>query len=126
MVLYVATYSNTHIVPILDVWPHIDSVFYVWHTCCLYVWRSQFEVKCATKSTNVCLFSYLGTHVISMCGGHSLRLYVPQKVSMCVGFPKCGTHVVLMCGDQSLRLYVPQIWFTMCGLMLFLCVATIS
>ena len=85
------------------------------------MWRPQFEFKCATNSINVCLFSYLGTHVVSMYGGHSLRLYVPQKVSMCVCFPKCGTHVVSMCGDHSLRLYVPQKWFTMCGFMFSIC-----
>ena len=67
------------------------SVFLFGHTCCLYVWRPQFEVICATK------------------------------VSMCVCVPKCGTHVVPMCGDHSLRLYVPQKWFTMCGFMFSIC-----
>ena len=107
MVLYVATYSNTHVVPILDVWPYIESVFLcVAHMLFECVVATVWGEMCHKKYQNVSLFgkvSNVWTHIVSMCGNQSLK----ESVAL-VSIKVCPKHT----------------WFTICGLVLFLCVAT--
>ena len=82
---------------------------FVRQTRCVYMWRPRFEVICVTKSITVCLLSYVR---------HTYCPYVWQlqfKV-MCATelMYYVWTHVVYMCGNYILKEYVGTENIQMC------------
>ena len=97
MVLYVATDSNTHIVPILDVWPHIDSVFLcVTHMLSLCVAATVWGYMCHKKNQCVSVF-LCPPHMLCLCVAATVWGYMCRKKYQCVSVFQCAPHMLCLC-----------------------------